>query len=317
MDTTLSPVVKHVPVMLTEMLNYLQPQAEQTYIDATFGRGSYSKAILDYADSCRVIALDRDPDAAHYGLQMQQDYPERFHFAANRFSELTHVCDNLGALKVDGIVFDIGVSSPQIDDQTRGFSFKKNGPLDMRMERMGLSAADVVNGYSEQQLADIIYTYGEERASRRIARKIVAERQENALTTTKQLADLVRSVVHMAADGIDPATRTFQALRLYVNRELDELEQGLHAAHNMLNDQGRLVIVSFHSLEDRIVKRFFKSKSTQPAVSRYRPMVDEQPYTLQVVTKKAVYPSADEICHNPRARSARLRAAQKINNKKE
>ena len=307
----------HIPVMLAEMLNYLQPQTQRTYIDATFGRGGYSKAILDHVDGCRVIALDRDPDAENFGRQLQQDYPQRFHFITSRFSELNRVCDNFNTPKVDGIVFDIGVSSPQIDDQARGFSFKKDGPLDMRMERLGLSAADVVNTYSEQQLADIIYTYGEERASRRIARKIIETRRESAFTTTKQLADIVRSVVRMAADGIDPATRSFQALRLYVNRELDELEQGLATAHDLLNDQGRLVVVSFHSLEDRIVKQFFKNKSTQPAISRYRPVVDEQLATLHVLTKKAIYPSAEEIRRNPRARSARLRAAQKINNNKE
>ena len=306
----------HIPVMLNEMLDWLNPQSQETYVDATFGRGGYSRAILDRAPECRVVAFDRDPEAAIHGRALEQQYPQRFTFKTERFSQLEASCRSYIPEGVDGIVFDIGVSSPQIDDAKRGFSFKNDGPLDMRMEKIGLSAADVVNDYSEQQLADIIYTYGEERASRRIARKIVECRQQTLFSTTKQLADVVRSVLRMAADGNDPATRTFQALRLYVNRELEELEQGLAAAHDLLHEHGRLIVVSFHSLEDRLVKQFFKSKSIAKAVSRHRPSMDNAVITLQVLTKKAITTSDEEMKINSRARSARLRAAIKINNNK-
>ena len=301
----------HIPVMVNEMLAYLEPQPHQLYIDATFGTGGYSKAILEHVQDCSVIAIDRDPAAERQAADLKQQYPDRFFFYKQRFSTLDTL-DVSSHSPVAGIVFDIGVSSPQIDQHERGFSFKKDGPLDMRMESQGQSAADVINTYSEQKLADIFYELGEERASRRIARLIIAERQIQPFTTTKQLANLVHRVVRPSRDKLDPATRTFQALRLYINDELNELSLGLNAGHKLLKNDGRLVVISFHSLEDRIVKQFFKQMScVQEPVSRHRPEIPTQQKSLKILTKKAIFPTDDEIKFNYRARSARLRAAVK------
>lgn len=299
----------HKPVMLEEVLEALNPHDQETYIDATFGAGGYTQSILEKA-KCHVVALDRDPTAAQRALLFTKEYPNRFTFYEGRFGNMESLVPHK---KYDGIVFDIGVSSPQLDDAARGFSFKMEGPLDMRMENKGLSAADVVNGFEEKEIARIIWVYGEERRSRAIARAIVAKRKDHPFETTTHLADLVRSIVGVERPGFDPATRTFQALRLYVNDELGELERGLVASEKLLKIGGRLVVVSFHSLEDRIVKEFLKEKSGGSAKpSRYLPETPRLQPTFQLKNRKAIKPTEEEIKHNPRARSARLRWAIRI-----
>ncbi len=299
---------KHFPVMLPEVLKYLTPQDGQTYVDATFGNGGYSEAILQAAD-CKVIALDRDPNVAPRAAELQAQYGSRFEFRAGRFGDLADLVPEA----IDGAVFDIGVSSMQIDQAERGFSFAKDAPLDMRMSQSGQSAADLLNSLPESELADIIYNYGEERKSRQIARRIVEARKTAPIQTTKELADLICSVVHRSADGINPATRTFQALRIAVNDELGELQSGLAAATERLTAGGRLVVVDFHSLEDRIVKTFFKTNTGKPRhVSRYR--TDNQPQDDGMAfaeCSKAITPSEEELKINARSRSAKLRYAVK------
>ncbi len=302
---------KHFPVMLPEVLKYLAPQDGQTYVDATFGNGGYSEAILQAAD-CKVIALDRDPSVAARAAELQAQYGKRFEFRAGRFGDLADLVQE----NIDGAVFDIGVSSMQIDQAERGFSFAKDAPLDMRMSQSGQSAADLVNSLPEAELADIIYNYGEERKSRQIARRIVETRKTAPIQTTKELADLVCSVVHRSGDGINPATRTFQALRIAVNDELGELQSGLAAAAQKLAAGGRLVVVDFHSLEDRIVKTFFKSNTGKTRhVSRYR--TETQPQDDGMIfaeCSKAIVPSEEELKINARSRSAKLRYAIKSPN---
>lgn len=298
----------HSPVMVREVLETLSPRSHETYIDATFGGGGYSRAILEEAD-CSIVAIDRDPCAEQRALSFQDQYPRRFTFIQGRFGDMGIL---VPPQHYDGIVFDLGVSSPQIDEAARGFSFKQTGPLDMRMESSGLSAADVVNTYGEKEIASILWTYGEERRSRAIARAIVADRKENPFTTTTQLAELVRKIVGFERVEFDPATRTFQALRLYVNNEVTELERGLHASEELLKEGGRLVVVSFHSLEDRIVKTFLKEKSgTTPRPSRYLPEASPTTPTFFLKNRKSLTPQYDEIKMNSRARSARLRWAIK------
>lgn len=293
----------HKPVMLPEVLEKLSPQDQETYIDATFGAGGYSRAILEKAD-CYVVALDRDPDAQERSQTLQKDFPKRFTFIPGRFGQMAEVVPEK---QYDGIVFDLGVSSPQLDEANRGFSFKVEGPLDMRMEKTGLSAADVVNTYGEKEIADILWTYGEERRSRAIARAIVEKRP---LKTTQELAEIVRPIVGFERPGFDPATRTFQALRLYVNDELGELERGLIASESLLKKGGRLVVVSFHSLEDRLVKTFLKARSQAGArVSRYAPEAPFSKPIFYLESRKALKPQEAEMKANPRARSARLRWA--------
>jgi len=299
----------HEPVMVKEVLEILGPRDQETYIDATFGAGGYSESIMEKA-KCFVVALDRDPEASPRALSFQKKYQERFSFYEGRFGEMEKL---VPSIEYDGIVFDIGVSSPQIDDPIRGFSFRMEGPLDMRMEKKGLSAADVVNGFEEKEIARIIWVYGEERRSRAIARAIVATRKEQPFETTTHLADLVRSIVGVERPGFDPATRTFQALRLYVNDELGELERGLEASEKLLKTGGRLVVVCFHSLEDRIVKNFLKTRSGGLAnPSRYLPDAPYQNPTFQLKDRKALTPGEAEIKRNPRARSARLRWAIRL-----
>jgi 16S rRNA (cytosine1402-N4)-methyltransferase len=299
----------HNPVMIAEVLETLNPQDRETYIDATFGNGGYSQAILEKAD-CHVTALDRDPEAALRARPFTAKYGNRFSFYEGRFGDMDQLVPPMG---YDGIVFDVGVSSPQLDEAARGFSFKRDGPLDMRMEKQGLNAADVVNTFEEKEIARILWIFGEERRSRAIARAIVIKRQEEPFTTTFQLAHLVRSIVKAERPGFDPATRTFQALRLYVNDELQELERGLNASERLLKTGGRLVVVSFHSLEDRIVKTFLKDRSGgQANPSRYLPDIAKTKPTFQLQSHKPLAPQETEIQHNPRARSAHLRWAIRL-----
>lgn len=299
----------HNPVMLPEVIEKLAPRDQETYIDATFGGGGYSRAILEKA-KCSVVALDRDPDALERAQAFKSAYSNHFSFYEGRFSQMAQLVPPIG---YDGIVFDLGVSSPQLDEPDRGFSFKTKGPLDMRMEKKGRSAADIVNTFEEKEIAHILWTYGEERRSRAIACAIVEKRKETPFVTTTQLADFVRPIVGFERPGFDPATRTFQALRLYVNDELGELERGLEASETLLKGGGRLVVVSFHSLEDRIVKVFLREKSgASPRASRYFPEVSRSPATFQMKNQKALLPREEEIANNPRARSARLRWAIRV-----
>lgn len=304
----------HQPVMISQVMQTLSPHADATYIDATFGRGGYARAFLD-ATTCRVIAFDRDPEAMTVAREFEKNYKNRFNCVERPFSELDQGLNDLGVTQVDGIVFDLGVSSPQLDSPVRGFSFQNDGPLDMRMSLEGETAADVVNTHSETEIADILWHYGEERHSRRIAKRIVAARLEKPFTRTHELASLVRSV-YGGHQKKDPATKTFQALRIYLNDELGELEKGLLHARNFLRPNGRLVVVTFHSLEDRIVKRFLRQYGEKkPTGSRHQPFVapqnDPEDICFTLVDRKALLPTEREIQQNPRARSAKLRWAIK------
>ena len=295
---------RHIPVMLKEVLQYLNPQNGEIYVDATFGNGGYSAAILDKAP-CKVIALDRDPNVIVRANELKNMYGERFEFRAGKFGDFADLVPE----KINGAVFDIGVSSMQLDDANRGFSFSKEADLDMRMSCEGMSAKDIVNSLAEKELADMIFNYGEERKSRQIAQKIVEYRRKKKIETTTELAEIIYTVIHRKAGEIDPATRTFQALRIAVNDELGELERGLNGAANRLLKGGRLVVVDFHSLEDRIVKNFMKENGGKKVrISKYAPELAED-NSLFCEVSKAIVPTADECCNNPRARSAKLRYA--------
>lgn len=301
----------HEPVMLREVLEALQPAKDAVYVDGTFGGGGYARAILDKAD-CRLIALDRDVSAAARASEMVAKYGRRFTFHQSCFGEVRDVLQAQGISQIDGLVLDLGVSSFQLDEAKRGFSFRFDAPLDMRMDvTSGPTAADIVNGYDERDLADIIYKFGEERKSRQIAARIITTRKEAPIATTFQLADLVRSVVKKSQDGLDPATRTFQAIRIAVNDELGELQKALAAALSLLAEGGRLVVVSFHSLEDALVKSFLREcAGLNTRGSRHLPPQAEEvvkPPFFQTISKKAIRPSEAEIARNPRSRSARLR----------
>ena len=300
-------VQKHIPVMINEVIKALDVKNGGVYADATFGFGGYSRSILQAAD-CKVIALDRDPNVCAYADKMKAEYPARFEFRQGCFSKI----DELIETPLDGVVFDIGVSSMQLDEAERGFSFSKEAALDMRMSCDGQSAYDIVNTYSAEEIADILYRFGEERKSRQIAQKIVQKREIKPIETTTELADIVRSVVYKKFGDTDPATRTFQAIRIAVNDELFELEEGLKAAAKLLKEGGRLVVVDFHSLEDRIVKTFFKENSAKKEhVSRYKMPAQNTDNKLFSYVSKAVLPTESEVFSNPRARSAKLRFATK------
>jgi len=302
----------HTPVLLAEVLTALAPRDGGIYVDGTFGAGGYSRAILEAAD-CAVWGIDRDPDAVALGAALAEGYNGRLTVIGGRFGDMKALLGARGIDKVDGIALDVGVSSAQLDIPARGFSFRLDGPLDMRMERAGASAADLVNTLPEAELADVIYTFGEERASRRIAQAIVAARRIKPIATTTELAEIVRGVVHARPDAIDPATRTFQALRIAVNDEIGELKRALAAAEALLAAGGRLAVVSFHSLEDREVKAFLRARSGRaPRAGRHLPERAPAPApTFRLLQQRALRPSEAEVAANPRARSARLRAAER------
>lgn len=301
----------HIPVLLNEVVESIAPKDGGVYVDGTFGAGGYTRAVLDAAD-CTVYAIDRDPDAIREGQKLVDVYKGRLHLLHGTFGEMAELVRGEGVDFVDGVMLDIGVSSMQIDRAERGFSFQKDGALDMRMSQNGLSAADVLNTFGERDIADIIYKYGEERFSRRIAAAVIEQRKTAPFKTTLEFADLIRRTVPHKREDIDPATRSFQALRIYVNDELGQLESGLSAAHDLLKAGGRMAVVSFHSLEDRIVKTFMQEKSGKTAnPSRYMPVVEKQAATLKTITKKPILPTESETKFNPRARSARLRVAEK------
>jgi 16S rRNA (cytosine1402-N4)-methyltransferase len=306
----------HIPVMLDEVLGHLGPRAGAIYIDATFGAGGYTRAILDAA-ACTVWAIDRDPDAVSAGQALASAYAGRLTVLAGRFGEMEGLLKAHGIERADGVVLDLGTSSMQLDTPGRGFSFRFDGPLDMRMEQDGPRASDIVNTASEYELSTIIHRYGEERHARRIARAIVRVRAETPIETTGALAEIVRAAVPRGRpdkDRIDPATRTFQALRIATNDELDEIDRGLAAAEALLAPGGILVVVSFHSLEDKRVKDFLKTRSggaSRP--SRYLPAGDAgvAAPTFDILTRRPDRPGEREIARNPRARSARLRAGRR------
>jgi 16S rRNA (cytosine1402-N4)-methyltransferase len=301
---------RHVPVLLREVIASLNPQPGGIYVDATFGAGGYSRAILDIKDS-RVIAIDRDRSAITGGFDLVEQASGRLRLVQNRFSNLARVCAGEGVTAVDGVVMDVGVSSMQLDEAARGFSFRADGPLDMRMGEDGPTAADVIARASEADLANIIYIFGEERHSRAVARAIVAARKEAPITTTRALADLAAKIVRVKPGEIHPATRTFQALRILVNQELDELHHALIAAERLLKPGGRLAVVSFHSLEDRIVKNFLNERGKAGGGSRHQPEMAQRASSFVILTKRPVIADEDEVSVNPRARSAKLRAAMR------
>lgn len=300
--------MSHVPVLLAEVLDALHPASGAVIVDATFGAGGYTRAFLDAGAT--VHAFDRDPDAIAAGALWPEtrEMPPRLILHPRRFSDMVAALAEAGVARVDGIAMDIGVSSMQLDQPARGFAFQASGPLDMRMSREGESAADFLNTAPEGAIADVLFRYGEERQSRRVARAIVAARP---LSTTGDLAAVVRRALgYRPGAAKDPATRSFQAIRIHVNGELDELEAALGAAEILLAPGGRLAVVSFHSLEDRIVKQFLKEASGQvAAASRHLPVAAASAQPVFAGVSKAIRPSAAELAANPRARSATLRSA--------
>jgi 16S rRNA (cytosine1402-N4)-methyltransferase len=305
----MSEPARHIPVLSRKAVDMLAPR-EGIYIDATFGAGGYSRMILEIAGT-RVIGIDRDPTAIAAGVDLVAQSGGRLILVADRFSNLSEICKARGFDAVDGVVMDVGVSSMQLDQAGRGFSFRLDGPLDMRMGDHGPTAAEVIAKASEAELADIIYLFGEERHSRAVARAVVAARKEAPIATTRALADIVSRVVRSKPGDIHPATRTFQGLRIFVNEELEELHLALQAAERLLKPGGRLVVVSFHSLEDRIVKEFFTARSKSGGGSRHLPETKRAAPSFRVLTKRPIVPDEAELAANPRARSAKLRAAER------
>ena len=301
---------RHIPVLGRQAIEFLSPRDGGIYVDATFGAGGYSRAILA-APGTRVIGIDRDRSAITGGFDLVDRSAGRLTLVEDRFSRLAEICAAQGIAGVDGVVMDVGVSSMQLDEAERGFSFRLGGPLDMRMGRDGPTAADVIARASEADLANIIYIFGEERHSRAVARAIVAARKEAPILTTRALADIVSKVVRSKPGEIHPATRTFQGLRIFVNEELDELHLALSAAERLLKPGGRLVAVSFHSLEDRIVKNFLVERAKAGGGSRHLPELAQAAPSFVILTKRPVTPDEAEISANPRARSAKLRAAER------
>jgi 16S rRNA (cytosine1402-N4)-methyltransferase len=304
----------HIPVMLAEVLETLAPRDGGIYLDGTFGGGGYASAILAAAN-CTLYAIDRDPDAIARGAAIAARFPGRLHLVQGRFGDMLDLMEEHGIAQLDGIVLDLGVSSYQIDQPERGFSFRFDGPLDMRMERDGPSAADLVNRLPEAELADLLWQLGEERQSRRIAKNIVAARKDARIETTSQLVRIIHGCMPRDPSGMDSATRSFQALRLKVNDELGEVERGLEAAAKLLAPGGRLVVVAFHSLEDRLVKRFMQNAAGRtPGVSRHAPTLMTKPEAapFRLAVSNALRPGEAETSANSRSRSARLRAIEKL-----
>ncbi len=298
----------HVPVLLDEVIDALAIAPGEAHVDATFGAGGYTRAML--AGGAQVIAFDRDPDAIAGGATLVAESAGALRLIHAVFSAIEAELEQRDAVPVDGVVMDIGVSSMQLDQPARGFSFQADGPLDMRMSQSGTSAADFLNDADEEEIADILYQFGEEPRARRVARAIVAARP---LATTTELANVVRRALgYRPHDKKDPSTRTFQAIRIHLNRELDELADGLAAAERVLKPGGRLAVVTFHSLEDRLVKRFFRERSGgTPGGSRHLPQVAAKAAPSFEAVGRAVRASEDEIARNPRARSATLRVARR------
>jgi len=306
----MNPARRHIPVLGREAAEMLAPSDGGIFVDATFGGGGYSRGILAVPGT-RVIGIDRDRSAIAGGFDLVEESGGRLALVEGRFSELADICAAQGVGPVDGVVMDVGVSSMQLDESERGFSFRLDGPLDMRMGHHGPTAADVIAKADEVVLANIIYIFGEERRSRAVARAIVAAREQAPVRTTRMLADIVSRVVRSKPGEIHPATRTFQALRIFVNQELDELHLALSAVERVLKPGGRLVVVSFHSLEDRIVKNFLVERATVGGGSRHLPELAQAAPSFHLLTKRPVTPNEAEMSANPRSRSAKLRAGER------
>ena len=309
----------HVPVLLKEVMSFLPQKKEINVVDATFGGGGYTNSILEKPNLSKIISIDCDPQALIIGKKLKNN---KFILIEGKFGEIDKIIsssmkkNNLKGF--DAIIFDLGLSTNQLNDNSRGFSFNKNGPLDMRMNNKGFSAFNLINDYNEKDIADIIFKYGEEKFAKRIARKIVEHRKNKIIETTFELALIVKKSIkfkHKYSKKINPATKTFQAIRIFVNNELDEIKEALAKSEKLLLPGGRIIIVSFHSLEDRIVKEYFNHKSGKKwRSSRHYPEPTEiGPITLKIITKKAIRPSEKEISLNPSSRSARLRVAEKVN----
>jgi 16S rRNA (cytosine1402-N4)-methyltransferase len=307
-DAVAGGPARHIPVLARRAIDWLAVKPGGVYVDATFGGGGYTSAILQTAGT-RVVGIDRDPTAIARGAELVEQTQNRIVLHEARFSDLDAILG--GPARADGVVFDLGVSSMQLDEAARGFSFRLDGPLDMRMGRGGPSAADFIARTDERDLAAIIARLGEENRARAIARAIVRARGKRPIDSTRALAEIVAAATPARQAAIHPATRTFQALRIVVNDELSELALGLAAAERALKPEGRLVVVAFHSLEDRIVKTFLLERSRAPASSRHRPEVAAPRPTFRVLTPRPEIPGSAEIAANPRARSAKLRAAER------
>ena len=302
--------IQHIPVLLEEVINGLSLTEDDIYVDATFGLGGYTKEILS-KKNCKVIAIDRDPHTKVFADNLKKVFSDRLYFINGKFSDLVYFLNKQKIQKVGGIVFDLGVSSPQLDIKNRGFSFKHDGPLDMRMSCDGPTAEEFLDEVEEDILANIIYELGDEVFSKRISNNIIQYRSTNKIKTTGQLANIIRDAVPVKKSKIDPATKTFQAIRIYLNDEIKELENGLIAAERVLRPEGRLAVVSFHSIEDRIVKNFFLKCLQNIPYSRYLPELPKKKPSLEILTKKPILPSSKEVSFNKRSRSAKLRIAKR------
>lgn len=304
----------HKPVLLTEVLQHLKPHANEVYVDATFGAGGYTSAILETAN-CKVYAIDRDKAAIERAAVVQNKFGNRFSFLEGNFSQIENLLNQAQVSEIDGIVFDLGVSSMQFDDKSRGFSFDSDARLDMRMDQTNpLSAFEVINEFSQDEIAKIIKEFGEEPKAKIIAKKVVEKRKMQPISSCRDLADIVRSL-YVGYNKIDPATRTFQAIRIFVNQELEEISVALKSAKKLLKKDGRLIVVSFHSLEDSIVKNFLKKEAgIDETASRYQPVDadSKSAVSFKIVNKSAIKPSTEEVRENYRARSSKMRVAIKI-----
>lgn len=305
---------KHTPVMCSEVLKVLNINNEGVYIDATFGQGGYTTAILEKFN-CKIIAIDRDDNAEVFAKKIKKKHPKNFIFNKEKFSDLDKVLHKNKIKKVDGIMFDLGISNTQLDSPERGFSFKINGPLDMRMDQTeSINAEHIVNHMSEEELSEIFFRFGDEKNSRKIGKEIINRRKTEKILSTRQLSELINKVNFKTKKSkIDPSTRVFQALRIYVNKEIEELEKALIKCLKELKKNGRIVVVSFHSIEDRVVKKFFRKYSGYK-IGNYKHLPeqinDKDKPRLKIITKKALIPSDEEIRYNPRSRSAKLRVAE-------
>ncbi len=310
-----SVAARHIPVLLSESISYLKPDSKSVIVDGTFGLGGHSIAILE--KGAYVIGIDRDPSAIRKGKKIQQKYPKHLYLVCDNFGKLDQHAKKIGYEKVDGILLDLGVSSLQLDSAERGFSFQKEGPLDMRMSTKGTNAKEIVNKMSVRDLIRIIGVLGEEKKAVSVANAINSVRKTKIIDSSRELANIVESAVGRKPNSrIHPATKTFQGLRIFINYELEELANALQAAEFILRKGGRLVVISFHSLEDRIVKKFLTERSrTSPVGSRYFPEVKFSPATFTLPFKRPVIPTEAELANNPRARSSKLRVGIRTANK--
>ena len=306
--------LEHVPVLLNEILDNLKKFkiTDGVIVDATFGLGGYSNAILENTN-CDVYGFDRDPEVLKYANKLKERYKKRFIFFQNKFSEIDNILSQqiYSKKKIKGIIFDLGVSNLQLTKKSRGFSFKLDGPLDMRMSKQGIKALEIINNYSMEKLSDIIYNFGDENFSRRVARNIVKSREINPIKSTLELADIIRKAIPGKKKKIDKATKTFQAIRMFVNNEISELNKGLIASEKFLTHRGILCVVSFHSKEDKIVKEFMNvcQGKSKLFISKFLPPIVNSNKSFEIITKKPIKPSEKEVKINHKARSAKLRIA--------